>query len=135
MHVVLFDGVCALCHASVRWLVSIDNKAVLYYAPLQGETGKSVLSRHPDADQSLSTILYVRDMGGDSERLYQRSDASFEILYELGGVWRVLSWCRFVPRVLRDAVYGFIARHRYRWFGKFDTCRLPESGDSGRFLP
>jgi len=135
MQVVLFDGVCALCHASVRWLVSVDNKPVLYYAPLQGETGKAVLSRHPDANQSLSTVLFVRDMGGDDERLYERSDAAFEILYELGGVWRVLSCGRFVPRALRDVVYGLIAKLRYRWFGKFDACHPPESGDAGRFLP
>ena len=135
MHVVLFDGVCALCDASVRWLIAADKKLVLHYAPLQGETGKAVLSRHPDADQSLSTILYIRGMGGDSERLYERSDAAFEILHDLGGMWRVLSWFHFVPRALRDAVYGLIAKHRYRWFGKFDACRLPESEDAGRFLP
>lgn len=135
MHVVLFDGVCALCDASVRWLIASDKKLILHFAPLQSETGKAVLSRHPDADQSLSTVLYVRDMGDDNERLYERSDAAFEILRDLGGIWRVASWGRFVPRALRDAVYGLIAKHRYRWFGKFDACRLPRSEDAGRFLP
>ena len=138
MHVVLFDGVCALCDASVRWLIDADKKLVLHFAPLQSEIGKAVLSRHPAADQSLSTVLYVRDMGGDNESLYERSEAAFEILHDLGGIWRVLTWFRFVPRALRDAVYGFIAKHRYRWFGKFDACRLPDfppdSEDAGRFL-
>lgn len=135
MHVVLFDGVCALCDASIRWLVATDKKLVLYYAPLQSQTGRAVLSRHPNADQTLSTVLYVRNMSGDDETLYERSDAAFEILHDLGGVWRVASWVRFIPRALRDAVYGLVAKHRYRWFGKFDACRLPERDDAGRFLP
>ena len=136
MHVVLFDGVCALCDASVRWLIDADKRRVLHYAPLQGETGASVLSRHPDADQTLSTVVYVRDVAQDSERLYDRSDAAFAILRDLGGVWRVLSWGRLIPRGVRDAVYGLIAKRRYRWFGKLDACRLPDSpNDSGRFLP
>ena len=135
MRVLLFDGVCALCDVSVRWLLTIDTRERLHYAPLQGETASGVLSRHTDIDQSLSTVLYVRGMGGDAERVYQRSDAAVEILRDLGGPWSVLSWFRFVPRVLRDGAYGFIAKRRYRWFGKYDSCRLPATTDASRFLP
>lgn len=135
MRVVLFDGVCALCDASVRWLIAVDARRVLHYAPLQGETGARVLARHPDADQSLSTVLYVRELGEASEQLFARSDAAFAILEDLGGVWRALSWARLIPRPLRDAAYGLVAKHRYRWFGKLDTCRLPREDDAGRFLP
>jgi predicted DCC family thiol-disulfide oxidoreductase YuxK len=135
MHVVLFDGVCALCDASVRWLIGIDHGRVLHYAPLQGETGTAVLSRHPDADASMSTVVYVRDLGSERETLYQRSDAAFAILRDLGGGWRVLSWGRLIPRAIRDALYNLIATRRYRWFGKFDICRLPGPEDDGRFLP
>ena len=135
MRVVLFDGVCALCDASVRWLIAADKKRVLHYAPLQGETGIEVLSRHPEADQTLSTVVYVRDLAEEGERLFERSDAAFAILRDLGGVWRVLSWGRLIPRAVRDAAYGLIAKRRYRWFGRFDACRLPGSEDAGRFLP
>ena len=134
MHVVLFDGVCALCDASVRWLIGVDEKRVLHYAPLQGETGSAVLARHPEADASLSTVVYVRHLGTDDETIYERSDAAFQILRDLGGWWRLLSWGRLVPRPIRDLVYDWIAKHRYRWFGKLDACRLPETSAADRFL-
>jgi predicted DCC family thiol-disulfide oxidoreductase YuxK len=131
---VLFDGVCALCDASVRWLLAADTKRALHYAPLQGETARDVVSRHPELDPSLSTVIYVRGMGSDAERVYERSDAAVEILKDLGGVFTALSWLRLVPRALRDAAYDFIAERRYRWFGNYDACRLPEPDDDSRFL-
>lgn len=134
MNVVLFDGVCGLCDASVRWLIDVDRRRVLHYAPIQGETGTAVLSRHSEADQNMSTVIYVRALGGDGERLYQRSDAAFEILHDLGGGWRILSWGRIIPRFLRDAVYRLISKHRYRWFGKLDACRVPSADDAQLFL-
>ena len=133
--VVLFDGVCALCDRSVRFLLARDPEGKLAYAQLQGETARAVLARHPDVDEALSTVLYVRGMGTQSEELYERSDAAFEILRDLGGVWRWVAWLRFIPRPVRNTVYDFIARHRYRWFGKYDACRLPGADTNERFLP
>lgn len=135
MHVVLFDGVCALCDASVRWLIAVDTKRVLHYAPLQGETGAAVLKRHPEADTSSSTVIYVRHLHSEHELVIQRSDAAFAVLRDVGGAWRVLSWGRFIPRLIRDAVYNLIAKRRYRWFGKLEACRLPRAEDDDRFLP
>lgn len=135
MRVVLFDGVCVLCDSSVRWLVRIDSNETLHYAPLQGETARAVLARHPDVDQTSSSVLYVRGLDSDHERVYERSTAAVEILRDLGGLWKVVSWFGVVPRVLRDAVYGFVAKHRYRWFGKHESCRLPSAEDDSRFLP
>ena len=133
--VVLFDGVCALCDSSVRFLLARDPEGKLAYAPLQGETARAVLARHPGADEALSTIVYVRGMDTKSEHLYDRSDAAFKILRDLGGVWRFVAWLRFIPRPIRNTVYDFIARRRYRWFGKFDACQLPKAGTNERFLP
>jgi predicted DCC family thiol-disulfide oxidoreductase YuxK len=132
---VLFDGVCVLCDASMRFLLDRDARGIFCFAPLQGETARAVFSRHPEADGSLRTVLYVRDFEGPDERLYERSDAAIEILRDLGGVYRAVSPMRFLPRGLRDALYDFIASHRYRWFGKLDACRLPEKGMEERFLP
>lgn len=132
--IVLFDGVCALCDASVRFLVSVDRARVLSYAPLQGETAREILARHPNADRSLSTVLYVRSYD-EEETVYDRSDAALRILEDIGGFWRVLSLLRFVPRPIRDGLYRWVATHRYRWFGKLDECRLPSPGDEARFLP
>jgi predicted DCC family thiol-disulfide oxidoreductase YuxK len=119
----------------MRWLLDADRGGRLSFAPLQGETAREVFQRHPEAEAGLQTVIYVRDFGGPDERVYQRSDAAAEILRDLGGAYRVLALFRVLPRVIRDAVYDFVAAHRYRWFGKLDACRLPEKGSAHRFLP
>jgi len=133
MGLVLFDGVCALCDSSVRALLAIDKKHALQFAPLQGTTAARLLETNPTVDRDLSTILYVRT-GGDADVILERSDAAFAILADVGGFWSVLSVLRFIPRPLRDGVYAFIARRRYRWFGKFESCRLPRPEEKARFL-
>jgi predicted DCC family thiol-disulfide oxidoreductase YuxK len=133
---VLFDGVCVLCDSSVRWLLKADRDRRLTFAPLQGETARRVLDRHPEAPAELRTIVYVRGFGsGSGERVYLRSDALAAVLQDLGGGYAVLALFRVLPRFLRDRLYDFIATHRYRWFGKLDACRLPEKGEEKRFLP
>jgi predicted DCC family thiol-disulfide oxidoreductase YuxK len=119
----------------MRWLLDADREGHLSFAPLQGETASRVLGRHPEATGDLSTVVYVRDFGAPSERVYQRSDAAAAILEDLGGVYRLLALFRLFPLPVRDALYDWIAAHRYRWFGKLDTCRLPEKGSEHRFLP
>lgn len=119
----------------MRWLLNADRKGILRFAPLQGETAKEILARHPELDGSLSTVIYVRDFAEPSETIYQRSDAAAAILEDLGGVYRPLALLRLVPRAIRDFLYDWVAAHRYRWFGKLDSCQLPESGTEGRFLP
>jgi predicted DCC family thiol-disulfide oxidoreductase YuxK len=135
VHLVLFDGVCVLCDSSMRWLLDADRRGRLSFAPLQGETARAVLGRHPEVTGDLSSVVYVRDFGGPDERVYLRSDAAAAILQDLAGAYRVLALFRFLPRVVRDAVYDWIAAHRYRWFGKLDACRLPDRGSEQRFLP
>jgi predicted DCC family thiol-disulfide oxidoreductase YuxK len=132
---VLFDGLCVLCDRSMRWLLDADRRGVLSFAPLQGETAKGILARHPEAGGSLSTVVYVRDPGGPTERVFLRSDAAIAILDDLGGRYRVLAWSRLVPRALRNALYDWVAARRYRWFGRLDSCRLPDEGMEDRFLP
>ena len=133
--VVLFDGVCVLCDRSMRWLLDRDRRSVLSFAPLQGATAKEVLARHPSPGDSLSTVVYVHDLGGETERVFLRSDAAVAILQDLGGRYGILSWLRVIPRPVRDFLYDWVASHRYRWFGKLDSCRLPERGMESRFLP
>ena len=119
----------------MRWLLDEDRNGQLRFAPLQGATAREVLARHPEVKGDLSTVLYVRDFGAPSERIHLRSDAAAFILRDLGGRYALLAAFRLLPRPLRDAIYDWIAAHRYRWFGKLDACRLPEKGDELRFLP
>jgi len=124
-----------LCDSSMRWLVDADRKSILGFAPLQGETAREVLGRHPELTGDLSSVIYVRDFGGPGETVHLRSDAAAAILRDLGGGYRWIALFHLLPRAVRDAAYDWIAAHRYRWFGKLDACRLPEKGAEKRFLP
>jgi predicted DCC family thiol-disulfide oxidoreductase YuxK len=133
-NLVLYDGVCGLCNRLVRFLLRVDRRAVLCFAPLQGPTAARLAERH-GFSLDVKTIIYVRPFGLKGERAYERSDAALRMLADLGGIWWVLSWLRIVPRPLRDAVYDWVARHRYQWFGKYDSCPLPSPEQRARFLP
>lgn len=128
--IVFFDGVCGLCNGSVDWLMARDRRSVLRFAPLQGETALRTLGAPQGDPESWSMVLV------DETGRYWRSEAAIRIVRHLGGPWalvgRVLG---AVPRGLRDAAYRWIARNRYRYFGKHETCRLPTPAERARFLP
>ncbi len=134
--VVFFDGVCALCDGSVRFLSAEDRSALLRFAPLQGATaaGEPAVASILERDEAaLKSVIYVRGEGEDREVL-TRSDAILAILADLGGFWRLVAALRVVPRALRDRCYDLVGRNRYRWFGRLDSCRLPRAGEAARFL-
>jgi len=127
--VVLFDGVCNLCHGTVRFLLEHDKNARLRFASLQSDVGRALLARYGlDAD-ALDTIVFV-----DAAGAHQRSDAALRIVHLLGPPWSWLRVLAALPRPLRDATYDFVARNRYRWFGKKDACPMPRPEWSARFL-
>lgn len=132
---VLYDGVCGLCHRLVRWLLRIDRRARLRYAPLQGATAAPILARHPELD-GVDSVVLVRHAGEAGETIAVRSASVVGALRSLGGLWGALAaLLAVVPRPWRDALYDAVARRRYRWFGRFESCRLPTAEETGRFLP
>ena len=133
-HLLVFDGVCGLCHALVRWTARHDRRGVFAFAPLQGLTARAIAARHPVAAVT-DSILVVLAPGSRSERVLVRSDAVLAVGRELGGVWRALSALgAVVPRAIRDAVYDFVAARRYRMFGRYESCPLPPAWARDRFL-
>ena len=132
---ILFDGVCGLCDRSVQFLLDEDRVGVLRFAPLQGETAAAVRSRHPELDGKAESLIFVENHGERDERVLRASDGVFKALDAIGGLWRLVSWLRLVPRFLREGVYRVIANNRYAWFGKFDACRAPSPAVKLRFLP
>ena len=132
-HVVFYDGVCRLCDRTVQFLLKIDRHQILTFAPLQGETAKR-LARHDPRFRDLETMVFVESYGTARERVSSRSTGILRMLARVGGLWRVVSWLRAVPTPVRDWVYRTVARHRYRWFGRFDACKLPGAEVSARFL-
>jgi len=129
----LFDGVCGLCNRLVDFLLQADHKGHLRFATLQGETGAALLLKLglplPLPNDSPETVLLWVE-----SRLYERSDAVLYALCAIGGPWTLVRLFFIIPRPLRDAVYRWISRNRYQWFGKSETCRIPTPSERSRFL-
>lgn len=128
-HVILFDGVCNLCNGWVRFVLRRDPQRHFRFASLQSTVGAEVLRRHGLPDDYLGSILLLAD-----GVLFSKSDAVLRIAGHLRWPWPVLRVFVVVPRALRDVVYDWVARNRYRWFGKSDSCMLPSAEDAARFL-
>jgi predicted DCC family thiol-disulfide oxidoreductase YuxK len=130
---VLYDGVCGFCDASVRWLLARDERGRFRFSPLQGAAAAALRERHPEIGDSLDSIAYV-DASDGSERVHLRSEAVFRILAELDRPWRWVAMLRWLPRPLTDLGYRIFARLRYRVFGRLDECRVPTPAERQRFL-
>ena len=127
--VLLFDGVCNLCHGIVRFLLDRDREARLRFAPLHSDLGRALLA-HFELDADVLDNVVLIDTGG----AHARSDAILLCARLLGAPWSWSWLLRAIPRPLRDAVYDSVARNRYRWFGKKDACPLPRPEWQERFL-
>lgn len=126
---VLFDGVCNLCNASVLFVVDRDPHARFTFAPLQSAEAQRLLAERGYQGAELNTVLLV-----EGDRVYARSSAALRVARGLSGAWPLLYAFLAVPRPLRDAVYNWVARNRYRWFGREDVCRIPTPELRARFL-
>ncbi len=131
---VLYDGVCALCNRVVRFLLRRDRKDIFRFAPLQSRLAEAVLARHRLTSTTLDTVYLIEHYGRAHERVLSKSDAALHAARLLGGIWRVASFFRILPRPVRDFLYHLVARSRYRVFGKYETCPLPDTQDRARFL-
>lgn len=129
-HIVLYDGVCGLCHRSVAWLLRRDRRGVFYFAPLQGPTAAALRERHPEIPESLESVIYV-----DRGRVHLRSKAFLHAARHLGRPWRWGYALRWMPAFLLDVGYRLIAAIRYRVWGKYDACQVPSVADRARLLP
>ncbi len=133
--IILYDGVCGLCNSLVQFLLKHDKQGRLRFASLQSDFAEKVLRRHGFDPKDLDTLHVVENYDQPNERVLQRSDAILRAGRELGGFWTASSSvARIVPRPLRDLVYRFVATNRYRVFGKYDTCMLPDPTQRSRFL-
>jgi predicted DCC family thiol-disulfide oxidoreductase YuxK len=133
--IILYDGVCGLCNRLVQFLLKHDKDGRLRFASLQSDFAEKVLSRHGIDAKDLDTVHVVENYDQPGEQVLQRSDAILRAGRELGGFWSASSSiARVVPRALRDLVYRFIATNRYRVFGKYDSCMLPDANQRSKFL-
>jgi len=133
--IILYDGVCGLCNRLVQFLLRHDKHGRLRFASLQSEFAGKILQRHGLSSTDLDTFHFVENYDHADERVFDRSDAVLRTGRELGGLWAVLAGvASILPRALLDPLYRLIARNRYRMFGKFETCMLPDPSQRNRFL-
>jgi len=130
--ILLYDGVCGLCNRLVQFVLKRDAGAHFRFASLQSNFASRILQRHGLDPHDLDTLYVVEEPG---ERLTARSDAVISLLRQLGEPWGAVAvLLRALPRRLRDWGYGVVARNRYRLFGKYESCLLPQEKYQHRFL-
>lgn len=127
--VVLFDGVCNLCNSSVQKLIRWDKKETLKFASLQSKFGQRLLSDLKLDKDNFTSILYLK-----GNQVFTRSTAAILILTDLGGGWKIMRIFYLIPKILRDKIYDWISKNRYKWFGKKEQCWLPTPELKKRFL-
>lgn len=126
--IILFDGVCNLCNNSVKFIIKRDTSGYFKFASLQGETGQRLLKKH-SLNYDLNSFVLI-----EKEKVYIKSSAALRVCSKLGGAWRILSIFRFLPPLFRDFLYDIVAKNRYKWFGKEESCILPLPKWKQRFL-
>ena len=133
--VLLYDGDCGLCNRLVRLLLRSDKAGRLHYAPLQSEPAQKYLRAQGLPTQDFDSLVFVPNWTNPQAGAYQlRTTGALAAAAEVGGIWRVVSWLRFLPEWLRDPFYKLIARMRYALFGKYRPAALPEPAWEKRFL-
>lgn len=132
--IVLYDGVCGLCNGLTKFLLKHDANDRLRYAALQSHFSRELLTRHSANPDDLDTVYVVVGYGEAGERLLERSTAILYLAGQLGGIWKLGKLGMWVPRPLRDAAYKLVAKNRYRLFGKYDVCMMPDPKYRDKFL-
>lgn len=127
-NIVLFDGVCNYCNAMVNFAIRHDKKAILKFAPLQSEAGGQLKEKYKIPDE-IDSVIFI-----DNNTVYTYSDAAIRIAKYLNWPAKVLYGFIIIPKFIRQPVYKWIAKNRYKWFGKKEECMVPKPDVIARFL-
>ncbi|MBU8729177.1 thiol-disulfide oxidoreductase DCC family protein [Cytobacillus firmus] len=126
--IILFDGECNFCDQSVQFIIKRDPRGHFKFAALQSYSGKELLNKHnapPDKD----SFVLIED-----NNCYYKSSAALRVCKNLEGAWKIPYVLLVIPKPIRDFFYGLIAKNRYKWFGKKESCMLPSPEERKRFL-
>ncbi|SNZ02639.1 Predicted thiol-disulfide oxidoreductase YuxK, DCC family [Terribacillus aidingensis] len=126
--IILFDGVCNLCNNSVQFIIKHDRKAYFKFASLQSDAG-TALAGDDQIPDGVDSILLVK-----AGKVYTESSAVVRIARHLDGVWKLAAAAWVIPRPIRNTLYRYVAKNRYRWFGRQNECMLPSPALKERFL-
>lgn len=127
--VILFDGVCNLCNRTVQFVIKRDKRNIFRFAALQSEAGQQILQNYKqDASDFSSFILFTDDV------IYTKSTAALMVAKKLGSPWSLLYSLIIIPAFIRNSIYSFIAKRRYQWFGRTETCQLSDKAINSFFF-
>lgn len=127
--IILFDGVCNLCNGAVTYIIKRDKKNVFKFAALQSEIGQQLISKFNIDTSKVDSIILI-----DGEKHYTKSSAALHIAKQLSGAYPLLFGFMVVPKFIRNSVYDYIAKNRYKWFGKKESCMIPTAELKSKFL-
>ncbi len=127
--IIFFDGVCNLCNSSLQFILKKDKNKLFLFSSLQSDASKEILLQYSLENLALNTIILLED-----GKIYQKSTAILRIVKRLSGIYKYGYVFIIVPSFIRDSIYSFIAKRRYKWFGKRDSCMLPNASVKLRFL-
>jgi predicted DCC family thiol-disulfide oxidoreductase YuxK len=127
--IVFFDGVCNLCNASIDFIIQKDKKNQFLVGALQDSLSKEVLAGHQVKQDYLDSLILLEE-----DKIFYKSTAALKIARKLSGIWPIFYPLIHLPTWLRDPVYDFIGKNRYRLFGKKNTCRIASPEEKAKFL-
>jgi predicted DCC family thiol-disulfide oxidoreductase YuxK len=127
--IVLFDGVCNLCNSAVQFVIRHDKKNIFLFTSLQSDAGQKLLAQYDLPLDELSSFILITN-----NKAYTRSSGALRVVKKLKGLWPLLYGFIIVPKFIRDGVYNWVGRNRYKWFGKKEACMIPTPELKARFL-
>jgi len=128
--IILFDGVCNLCNASVQFVIKHDTKDLFRFIPLQSDLGQKILNHIGINRQNTDSIVLYEP----GKAYFYKAEAALKIVSEFGGMYKLLNIFSLFPKFICDAIYDYIAKNRYRWYGKQDVCMMPNPELATKFL-
>ncbi len=128
--IILFDGVCNLCDSSIQFIIRHDKNDIFRFVALQSDLGQEITKYiGVDITKTDSIILYE-----SGKAYYYKAEAALKIAKELGGIYTIISWFSILPKSISNIVYDYIAKNRYKWYGKKDACMIPTPELKAKFL-
>ena len=124
--IIIYDGGCILCNNFVQWVIKRDQKGAFHFTTLQSDLGQQLITEHQVKGDTV--VLW------DNGKVYTKSDVALNVLSHLSVIWWIFIPLKLLPSVFRNAVYDWIAKNRYNWFGKYDSCLLPDPSIRERFI-
>ena len=128
--IILFDGVCNLCSSAVQFIIEHDKKDIFRFVSLQSELGQEITTYLGISSANLDSIILYQP----GYAYYYKSQAVFEIAKELGGIYSISTIFSILPSSITDYLYDYIAKNRYKWYGKKEFCMIPTNDIKAKFL-